>query len=191
MAYCRHWPEPVQDLLHHLAESKGAKTEFLTAHLAIGDARRTLINAIPADFKADAIFLDPFSPPKCPQLWTVEFLQHLGDRLSPSGRLATYCSAAAVRHGLQLAKLHIATTVDSLPTHPLRRPWGTLASHEPLDLPGLPPWEAEHLHTKAAIPYRDPKGISTPAEIIALRQAEQESSELEPTSRWKKRWLNA
>lgn len=184
------WPEPVQECLQNLAEKKYIETEFLTAHLAIGDARQTLTQVVPRDFKADAIFLDPFSPPKCPQLWTVEFLQNLGDRLSPRGRLATYCSAAAVRRGLQLAGLHIATTPDPVTAHPCRRPLGTLASPQPLNVPDFPSWEAEHLQTKAAIPYRDPQGILTPAEILAQRQAEQEISDLESTSRWKKRWLH-
>jgi len=184
------WPESVQKLLQDLAQNQSVTTEFLTAHLAIGDARQTLLNFVPKHFQADAIFLDPFSPRKCPQLWTVEFLQHLGDRLGPSGRLATYCSAAAVRHGLQLAGLSIATTPDNLSAHPQRRPLGTLASHQSLHLPDFPPWEKEHLQTKAAIPYRDPKGNAPAEEIIARRQAEQAVSDLEPTSRWKKRWLH-
>ena len=57
-------------------------------------------------------------------------------------------------------------------------------------IPQFPAWEQEHLNTKAAIPYRDPSGCSSPAEIHHRRQAEQVLSNAEPTSRWKKRWLN-
>jgi tRNA U34 5-methylaminomethyl-2-thiouridine-forming methyltransferase MnmC len=184
------YPVPVQQLLGRLAEEKQLETDHFSAQLAIGDARQTLRQVIPPAWQADAIFLDPFSPPKCPQLWTVEFLQALGDRLSPHGYLSTYCSAAAVRHTLQLAGLQIATLPDPQPPHPRRRPLGTLASHHPPSLPPFPAWEQEHLHTKAAIPYRDPSGCSSPTEIHQRRQAEQALSNAEPTSRWKKRWLN-
>ncbi|MFM1843365.1 MAG: hypothetical protein RLZZ490_2107 [Cyanobacteriota bacterium] len=183
------YPAPVQALLSRLAEEARVETATLTARLAIGDARQTVHQVLPPDWQADAIFLDPFSPPKCPQLWTVEFLQALGDRLKPQGYLATYCSAAAVRSALQIIGLQFATLPDDQPPHPRRRPLGTLASHQPLSLPPLSPWEQEHLQTKAAIPYRDPKGNSSPAEIHQRRQAEQAQSHAEPTSRWKKRWL--
>lgn len=184
------WPELVQGILRDLAQGQRVTREFLTAHLAIGDARQTLLSVVPRQVNADAIFLDPFSPPKCPQLWTVEFLRHLGDRLAPTGRLATYCSAAAVRHGLQQAGLSITTMGDGQPPHPRRRPLGTLASPLPLPPSDFAPWEMEHLRTKAAIPYRDPLGIDPAAVILARRQAEQSQSDLEPTSRWKKRWLS-
>ncbi|AGF50867.1 sll0983 [Synechocystis sp. PCC 6803] len=184
------WPDLVQEILQDLAQREMVAREFLTAHLAIGDARQTLLSVVPRDIKVDAIFLDPFSPPKCPQLWTVEFLCHLGDRLAPTGRLATYCSAAAVRHGLQLAGLSIATMGDGQPPHPRRRPLGTLASHQPSPPSIFAPWEMEHLQTKAAIPYRDPSGTDPAEVILARRRAEQSKSTLEPTSRWKKRWLD-
>lgn len=184
------WPKLVQEILQDLAQTETVNREFLTAHLVVGDARQTLLSVVHQQVKADAIFLDPFSPPKCPQLWTVEFLRHLGDRLAPTGRLATYCSAAAVRHGLQQAGLSIATMGDGQPPHPRRRPLGTLASPQPLPSSTFAPWEMEHLQTKAAIPYRDPSGTDTAEVILSRRRAEQGKSALEPTSRWKKRWLD-
>jgi tRNA U34 5-methylaminomethyl-2-thiouridine-forming methyltransferase MnmC len=187
---------PRQAMAHHLLQGYPAlvqtqlDTAGFTATLLIGDARQTLRQGIPPDWQADAIFLDPFSPPKCPQLWTVEFLQSIGDRLNPQGYLATYCSAAAVRTALQLVGLQIATLADGHPPHPRRRPLGTLASHHPLSLPPLPAWEREHLQTKAAIPYRDPQGCFNAREILQHRQAEQALTEAEPASQWKKRWLH-
>lgn len=183
------YPTTIQALLNRLAEEQQVETETLTATLAIGDARQTVRQALPPDWQADAIFLDPFSPPKCPQLWTVEFLQALGDRLTPHGYLSTYCSAAAVRHAFQLVGLNIATLPDDQPPHPRRRPLGTLASHHSLPYPPLSAWEQEHLQTKAAIPYRDPSNNASSAEIHQRRQGEQTLSDAEPTSRWKKRWL--
>ncbi len=182
------FPALVQAILRNLAQQQWEQTPQFQGRLFIGDARQTL-SQLPPETRADAIFLDPFSPPKCPQLWTVEFLTALGDRLATEGCLATYCSAAAVRQGLTFAGLHFATLPRGDRPDPKHRPLGTLASRQSLPLPCLPPWEQEHLRTQAAIPYRDPSGQSTPLEILERRRLEQVTSGLEPTSRWKKRWL--
>ena len=70
--------------------ANGAVTGQFTGHLHWGDARQTLPPIVAAGFRADAIFLDPFSPHRCPQLWTAEFLGLLGRCLAPTGRVATY-----------------------------------------------------------------------------------------------------
>ncbi|MBD6614982.1 hypothetical protein FNW02_03725 [Komarekiella sp. 'clone 1'] len=187
-------------ILTQLAFEHQVQTPCLKATLLIGDARSSIALVRQSDFQADAIFLDPFSPPQCPQLWTVEFIQQLSLCLHEDGFLATYSCAAAVRTALLAAGLVIAST---LPVG--RRSPGTVAAHnratgEALDFPSAPlpvspssyplsQAEKEHLLTRAAIPYRDPK-LSDSAELIAMRrQQEQQASSLEPTSRWRKRWL--
>ncbi|MBE9146082.1 tRNA (5-methylaminomethyl-2-thiouridine)(34)-methyltransferase MnmD [Planktothrix mougeotii] len=175
------YPNYIQEILKELAQNHYLKTELLNADLMIADARNTIQTVYNSGFKADAIFLDPFSPPHCPQLWTVEFLTLVAQCLQPQGQLATYSCSAAVRRALLDAGLNIGST------SPVgRRTPGTIASFE--GLPPLSPQEQEHLQTRAAIPYRDPS-LSDPAEVIILRrQAEQDTSTLEPTSHWKKRW---
>lgn len=136
------------------------------------------------NFKADAIFLDPFSPPKCPQLWTVEFIQLIAQCLDKEGYLTTYSCAASVRNALQLAELKIGATRSVG-----RRSPGTVANWTGNHLPPLSNQEKEHLQTRAAIPYRDPL-LSDPATIIHQRRlTEQSHSNREPSSRWKKRWM--
>ncbi len=51
----------------------------------------------------DAIFLDPFSPSKSPELYTVEFFQQLNKKIKQNGMIATYTSSAPVRSGLIFA----------------------------------------------------------------------------------------
>lgn len=51
--------------------------------------------------KADAWFLDGFSPALNPQMWRDEVLQLVAARTAPGGRLATFTVAGAVRRGLQ------------------------------------------------------------------------------------------
>ncbi len=169
-----HWLE--------LLQTGRIETPRWQARLLWGDARRTL-DQVPLEW-ADAVFFDPFSPSACPELWTVEFLTQIKQRMGSHGRLATYSCAAAVRSALLAAGLAIGSTPA------VGRPWpGTVASPSAIDLPPLSPSEQEHLATRAAIPYRDPD-LATPREgIRQARQQEQQRSDLEPTSVWKRRWL--
>jgi tRNA U34 5-methylaminomethyl-2-thiouridine-forming methyltransferase MnmC len=59
------------------------------------DAREVVQN-LDSDYY-DAIFLDPFSPLKAPELYTVEFFKELKRIIKTDGVLATYTSAAPVR----------------------------------------------------------------------------------------------
>ncbi|NJR26390.1 MAG: hypothetical protein HC786_31975 [Richelia sp. CSU_2_1] len=177
------WLTPVPELLSILAVDRHLQTDRLQASLLVGDARQTIRQLQESGFLADAIFLDPFSPPVCPQLWTIEFLAAVAACLQPEGLLATYSCSAAVRAALMAAGLKIS------PTPPAgRRSPGTLAGFSAQNLAELSQQEREHLHTKAAVPYRDPL-LCDKAEIILQRRFEEhQKSSLEATSRWKKRW---
>lgn len=177
------WSKPIPELLEVLANSRNVQTEQLQAQLLLGDARITAQKLSQSNWKADAIFLDPFSPPRCPQLWTIEFISQLANYCDTTGRLATYSCAAAVRTALLQAGLKIGETPAKNSPQP-----GTIASWQDIDLPPFSEKVLEHLQTRASIPYRDPQ-LSDPASIIwQRRQLEQQSSQLEPTSHWKKRW---
>lgn len=178
-----NWPEPVPALLAILGQTHRLETDKIQAKLLIGDGRTTIQQLGQSGFQADAIFLDPFSPPNCPQLWTVEFLGWVGRCLKADGYLATYSCSAAVRTALIEAHFKIGST-----TPVGRRSPGTLASLAETYLPPLSQKEKEHLLTRAAIPYRDPKLSDSAKEILHRRQLEQQKSPLEPTSHWKKRW---
>lgn len=179
------WPDSTRKIWSELAINHRIQTKQLQATLLIGDARKT-IQQVCQSFQADAIFLDPFSPPVCPQLWTVEFLGLVAKCLKPDGRLATYSCSAAIRTALLAAGLHIHST---LPVG--RRSPGTVASCTPINLNPLSPQEQEHLETRAAIPYRDPNLSDSAKVILDRRKIEQDSSVLEPTAHWKKRWFFA
>lgn len=177
------WSETAIALLTTLAQEQQVESDRLRAKLWLGDARQTIQSLVKAQTKADAIFLDPFSTAKCPQLWTVEFLTQVALTLKSDGYLATYSCAASIRKALQLAGLNIAST-----TEVGRRSPGTLASPGNPLYPPLTQKEQEHLNTVAAIPYRDPTLTDSPEIIRQRREQEQKSSGQEPSSRWKKRW---
>ncbi|MGK7886507.1 MAG: tRNA (5-methylaminomethyl-2-thiouridine)(34)-methyltransferase MnmD [Crocosphaera sp.] len=175
----------VIESLKSLANYQKIKNNRLNAQLLLGDARQTIKTIINQKFLADAIFLDPFSPPKCPQLWTVEFIELVSQCLEKDGHLATYSCAASVRTALQLTGLKIGATRSVG-----RRSPGTIANWNGKNLPPLSQQEKEHLQTRAAIPYRDPNLIDIAEKIKTRREKEQSKSDLEPSSHWKKRWSN-
>lgn len=178
------WSPRVQNCLRKLAAEHCLAIPNLTTKLLIGDARQTIQTLVEENFMADAIFLDPFSPPHCPQLWTVDFFQQIRRCLCPDGRLATYSCSAAVRAGLIAAGFHIGS---SPPVG--RRSPGTVATLS-AELPALSLQEQEHLNTRAAVPYQDPTLQDTASAICDRRQQAQQNSQLEPTRHWKQRWFH-
>jgi tRNA U34 5-methylaminomethyl-2-thiouridine-forming methyltransferase MnmC len=177
------WAAPIPQLLARLVQSESVEIDRFTASLVFGDARQTIASIIETGFQADAIFLDPFSPLSCPQLWTVEFIDRVAKCCAPDGRIATYSCAAAVRTALLEAGLHVA---DTIPVG--RKAPGTIASFDAEGLSPLSQQELEHLQTRAAIPYRDPTLTDSMAKIFLRRELEQDDCGLETTSQWKKRW---
>ncbi|MEM6612291.1 MAG: MnmC family methyltransferase [Cyanobacteria bacterium P01_C01_bin.72] len=178
------WQTAIADLLRELSNKSKVSRDFLTAQLLLGDARQTIQAVVAQSWQAEAIFLDPFSPPKCPQLWTVEFIKLVSSCLAPQGRLSTYSASAAARHALQEAGLYLGSITGAGRKSP-----GTVAAFEYKKLPELSLMEQEHLQTRAAIPYRDRTLQDFPAQIICRREQLQHNSNLEPTSQWRRRWM--
>ena len=93
---------------------KRTQNEFLINNfpvkikLLLGDARETIITI---SEKFNFCFLDPFSPKKCPELWTEEFFADIYGLMKPNNsenpdnnsKLATYSCARIVRDNLTKA----------------------------------------------------------------------------------------
>ncbi len=78
--------------------------EDLTLEVIIGDARQTL----PAwSGRADAWFLDGFSPAKNPALWEPTLLQAVANHTCAEGTAATYSAAGHVRQSLTAAGFEV------------------------------------------------------------------------------------
>ncbi|KIN62484.1 Oxidoreductase, FAD-dependent [Sulfitobacter noctilucicola] len=69
----------------------------LEARIVEGDARVTLQEW---DGKADAWFLDGFSPAKNPELWSDDMLKEVGKHTHADGTAATYTAAGFIRRSL-------------------------------------------------------------------------------------------
>lgn len=115
------FPMGLSDMAKILSMFDGLDTEFLLdqwtgdtvtlsapnlrAEIILGDARTTLPNW---QGKADAWFLDGFSPAKNPELWTPEILNDVGKHTAPNGTFATYSAAGHVRDSLTAAGFDVA-----------------------------------------------------------------------------------
>jgi tRNA 5-methylaminomethyl-2-thiouridine biosynthesis bifunctional protein len=89
------WPLPAPGM-HRLHLAGGRLT--LTLHF--GDARDGLAQL---EARADAFFLDGFSPPKNPELWSAKIFHLLARLSAPGATLATWSVAGSVRETLRHA----------------------------------------------------------------------------------------
>ena len=188
------WNPKVLKIFKSIHQNYFYKDRFFDCNIFWGEAREK-INLIPSRIKFDLIYLDGFSPQKCPQLWTVEFLSKVIQKLNPEGYLITYSSSAAVRNTLRNLNLNILNIIPSLPS---RRKWsaGTIAIKQinekqlknSLHFKKLTHMEEEHLLTKASIPYRDPNLNSTAIDIFKKREREQLLSNLKSSKEWRSKW---
>ena len=73
--------------------------------ILFGDARVTALKL--KDKKFNAIFHDPFSPSKNPELWSVDFFRVLKDLMCEDAILTTYSSADHIRRAMMEAKFYV------------------------------------------------------------------------------------
>ena len=193
-SFMKLWTPKVKKIFEALYRNDYFEDQFFKCDILWGDAREK-IDFIPSVNKFDLIYLDGFSPQKCPQVWTIEFLSKLTEKLNPQGYLITYSSSAAVRKTLRNLGLEIFTIKPSFNE---RNFWsqGTVAIAK-FDKNKLKPtfyfeklsvMEEEHLLTKASIPYRDQHLNSSKDDIIKKRLDEQLLSNLVSTKKWRKKW---
>jgi len=72
--------------------------------ILLGDALQTIDSV---NEKFDAVFFDPFSPKKCPELWTLDFFKKIKSKMNKGGILATYSCARVVRDNLREAGFEV------------------------------------------------------------------------------------
>ena len=102
------WPElePLANQLIEAIETDGYRFSLpcLEAEIIIRDARSTLPQW---SGKADAWFLDGFSPAKNPELWEEDILVAVADHTKVGGTAATYSAAGHVRTKLANAGFEV------------------------------------------------------------------------------------
>lgn len=139
-------------------------------HIFIADARQVLVKIEKQNY--DAIFLDPFSPAKSPELYTIEFIKELKRIIKKDGIISTYTSAAPVRSGFVQAGFHIGEGPR------LGRSGGTIAAllQEKIKKDISADDERMIALSDVGIPFRDPDLNSTANEIINNRTLERKKA---------------
>ena len=115
----------------------------------IGDARKIILDD---NNTYNFIFLDAFTPAKCPCLWTVDFFKELHKHLDDNGMILTYSNSAAVRN----AFIQAGFWTGKIYNKENDKFMGTIAAKK-LELIkfGLSEYDLGLIKTKAGIVYRD------------------------------------
>lgn len=125
--------------------------------------------------KYNFIFLDAFTPAKCPALWTLEFFRELYSKLEDDGMLLTYSNSAAIRNALLLNGFQVGKVYDDT----MKKVIGTVATKNPdLIMHKLDERDLNLINSKAGICYRDIDLETENQAIIQNRETEVTESEL-------------
>lgn len=131
----------------------------------------------------DFIFLDAFTPSKCPALWTIEFMNELYSRLEDNGMVLTYSNSAAIRNAFLKAGFKVGKIYDKS----LRKFVGTVAAkNTSLIEHELDDHDLGLVNSKAGICFRDPNLNLDNSIIISNRMIEAENSGLISSSQFLK-----
>ena len=155
---------------------EGGKMEIpsnLEVNIHCKDARDFIKGIKPYDHELyDAVFLDPFSPGKTPELYSKEFFQGLSGLIKKNGLILTYTSAAPVRSALMKAGFQVGEGPS------LGRRGGTMASPSISMIPKSLNMDDERMIalSDAGIPFRDPGLYSSAEEIFERREIERKTA---------------
>jgi tRNA U34 5-methylaminomethyl-2-thiouridine-forming methyltransferase MnmC len=95
------YPFSSKEIIIKLTKEKKYTSEKVRAQIIVGDARES-VKKLPA-LTFDVVFFDPFSPKKCPELWTLQFFSDVYRVMKKGGVLVTYSCAGIVRRNMQAA----------------------------------------------------------------------------------------
>lgn len=133
------------------------------------------------------IFLDAFTPAKCPALWTVQFIRELYSKLEDDGMILTYSNSAAIRN----AFLQCGFAVGKIYDNELRKFVGTVAAkNKTLIKHELSERDLDLINSKAGICFKDENLNLDNNTIIENRKEEIKKSNLSSSSKILKGYKN-
>lgn len=144
------------------------------------DARKVLLE----DYNLyNLIFLDAFTPSKCPCLWSYEFFKLLNEHLEEDGLILTYSTSASIR----AAMVESGFEIGNIYNERLNRFTGTVAAKNKNQIKyPLSEYDLGLLKTKAGIFYRDENLNSLNEAINETRKIKVENSNRISSSHYKK-----
>ncbi len=162
--------------------SKWLKLNDFNFDLKIEDARKELLSD---NNLYNFVFLDAFTPAKCPCLWTVDFFKLLYEHLDKDGMILTYSNSAAVRN----AFINAGFFVGKIYTPSSDKFMGTIAvKNKALIKYDLSEYDLSLIKTKAGIFYRDENLNATNEAIIMSHQKDVQNSDLISSSKFIKKY---
>jgi tRNA U34 5-methylaminomethyl-2-thiouridine-forming methyltransferase MnmC len=155
----------IYDSIRIAARSGSLAAERYSIEIIPGDARCSLKEMDRRDI--DAVFHDPYSPSKNPELWTVEFFKELRRVINGNGILTTYSSALQIR----MALMEAGFTIGPGPSVGKKRE-GTIATVsgniKPLNDRSI----VNLKNNSSSVPYRDLNLQDTRESILQRRIGE-------------------
>lgn len=146
--------------------------------IKIKDARKAITED---DNIYNYIFLDAFTPVKCPCLWTVDFFKQLHEHLEDNGMILTYSNSAAIRNAFIQAGFWVGKIYDKNADKFI----GTVATKKLEHIKcGLSEYDLGLIKTKAGIVYRDENLSLDNEAIIAVHKKEVAESNLQSSSKF-------
>lgn len=161
-------PEELGNLYTHIINLYKSKkldltinNKQLSLHLHTGDIRHLLPYF---EVTCDAVFHDPYTPSKNPEMWTVEIFTYLYQVMEKDAILTTYSSAPQVRGALLEAGFHLGSAPSTG-----KKKEGTIASPGPFI--GMFSQEQVGLlkENNKSTPYRDPGFQNSSEKILQNR----------------------
>lgn len=149
----------------------------------IKDARKALIES---DYSYDIVFLDAFTPSKCPCLWTLDYFKEIYKHLDENGIVLTYSNSANIRNAFLQAGFSVGKIYNKF----LDKYTGTAAvKNNKLFLNNdyiseLTEYDLGLINTKAGIVYRDKNLTLANEAIIESHKNSVENSLLMSSSRY-------
>ena len=158
---------------------KGSKLADIDFTLEIDDARQVIQKD---NNLYDLIFLDAFSPAKCPCLWSYEFFCQLYSHLDVDGMLMTYSKSAAARGAMLEAGFKIGNIMSND-----NKVVGTIAAKNlALIKYDLSEFDLGLIKTRAGIFYRDKNLTGLNEALTSCRNLEVKNSDRISSSRYMK-----
>lgn len=149
----------------------------------ITDARLALKNS---KYIYDIVFLDAFTPAKCPCLWTIDFFRLLYSHLDADGIVLTYSNSANIRNaflqaGFEVGKIFNTSANKFMGTVAVKNKELIIKNNLLFELSD---YDLGLINTKAGIVYRDSNLNLDNADIIKNHEADVKASSLMSSSRY-------
>lgn len=153
------------------------KNNIINLNFYHEDARKFIVSTYNT---YNFIFLDAFTPAKCPALWTIQFFRELYTKLEDDGLILTYSSSAAVRN----AFLQNGFAVGKIYDTDSKKFVGTIAAkNKNLIEYELNEKDIDLINSRAGICFVDKNLDLRNEQILELRQKEVECSNLISSSK--------